>query len=108
MVSKKKGRLKELKGRMQGSLSGFFRACIVGVLVLLQFAIIVLTPFLFREYALQFYILIEISGIIGILALTNDSRNYSYKYSWLCVILVFPISGLIMFNLWGRSERKTG
>lgn len=106
MVSKKKGRLKELKGRMQGSLSGFFRACIVGVLVLLQFAIIVLTPFLFREYALQFYILIEISGIIGILALTNDSRNYSYKYSWLCVILVFPISGLIMFNLWGKVGKK--
>ena len=80
MITKKKGRLKKLKGRMQGSLSGFFRACIVGALVLLQFAIIVLTPFLFREYAVQFYILIELSGIFGILALTNDSRNYSDKF----------------------------
>ena len=83
MVTKRKGRLKKLKGRMQSSLSGFFRACMVGALVLFQFAIIVATPFLFREFALQFYILIEVCGIIGILALTNDSRNYSYKYSWL-------------------------
>ncbi len=106
MITKKKERLKKLKGRMQGSLSGFFRACIVGALVLLQFGIIVLTPFLFREYAVQFYILIELSGVFGILALTNDSRNYSYKFSWLCMILIFPISGLIMFNLWGKVGKK--
>lgn len=106
MAVRKKDRLKKLKGRMQGSLSGFFRACIVGLLVLLQFGIIVLTPFLFREYAVQFYILIEVSGIFGILALTNDSRNYSYKFSWLCMILIFPISGLIMFNLWGKIGKK--
>lgn len=106
IVTRQKGRLKKLKGRMQSSLSGFFRACIVGALVLLQFAIIIITPFFFREFATQFYILIEISGMIGILALTNDSRNYSYKFSWLCVILIFPISGLIMFNLWGKIGKK--
>lgn len=105
-MAKKKGRLKELRGRMQSSLSGFFRACIVGGLVLFQFAIIIITPLLFREYAVPFYLIIEISGIIGILALTNDSRNYSYKFSWLCVILIFPISGLIMFNLWGKIGKK--
>lgn len=106
MMTRQKGRLKKLKGRMQSSLSGFFRACIVGALVLLQFAIILVIPFFFREYATQFYILIEISGMIGILALTNDSRNYSYKFSWLCMILIFPISGLIMFNLWGKVGKK--
>lgn len=106
MIVKQKGRLKKLKGRMQSSFSGFLRACIVGGLVVLQFMIIIITPLLFREYATQFYILIEISGMVGILALTNDSRNYSYKFSWLCVILVFPISGLVMFNLWGKIGKK--
>ena len=91
---------------MQSSLSGFFRALIVGGLVLLQFAIIILIPLLFRQYATQFYILIEICGMVGILALTNDSRNYSYKFSWLCVILIFPISGLIMFSLWGKVGKR--
>lgn len=106
MAVREKGRLKELKGRMQSSLSGFFRACIVGALVLLQFAIIIVIPFLFQDYATQFYILLEIFGMIGILALTNDNRNFSYKFSWLCVILIFPISGLIMFNLWGKIGKK--
>lgn len=106
IMTRQKGRLKKLKGRMQSSLSGFFRACIVGALVLLQFAIIIVVPFFFREFATLFYILIEISGMIGILALTNDSRNYSYKFSWLCMILIFPISGLIMFNLWGKIGKR--
>lgn len=106
MINRKKGRIKELKGRMQSSLSGFLRAVTVGALVLLQFAIIILIPFLFRQYATQFYILIEISAMLGILALTNDNRNFSYKFSWLCVILIFPISGLIMFNLWGKVGKR--
>lgn len=106
MAVRQKGRLKKLKGRMQSSLSGFLRACIVGSLVLLQFAIIIVIPFFFQDYATLFYILLEISGMIGILALTNDNRNFSYKFSWLCMILIFPISGLIMFNLWGKIGKK--
>ncbi len=106
MAVKKKKRLKELTGRMQSSFSGFLRACILGALVLLQFAIIVVIPFLVSDYATSLYIVLEISGLIGILALTNDSRNMSYKFSWLCVILIFPISGLIMFNLWGKVGKR--
>ncbi len=106
MVPVKNGRLKKLKGRMQSSLSGFLRACLLGTLVLLQFGIIVIIPFLFRDYGTTIYILMEFSAVIGILALTNDNRNVSYKFSWLCVILVFPISGLIMYNLWGKVGKR--
>lgn len=106
MVAKKRGRIKKLKGRMQSSLSGFYRACLVGLLVVLQFAIFILIPFLFRNYASLFYSLIEVCGVLGILALTNDNRNFSYKFSWLCLILIFPISGLIMFNVWGRIGKR--
>ncbi len=106
MELQKGTRLKKLKGRMQSSLSGFLRACILGALVLLQFAIILIIPLLFNDYSVSLYILLEISGLIGILALTNDSRNMSYKFSWLCVILIFPISGLVMFNLWGKVGKN--
>ncbi len=106
-MEKKKGeRLKKLTGRMQSSMSGFLRACILGLLVLFQFAIIIVIPLLFHDYATWLYIMFEIGGLIGILALTNDSRNMSYKFSWLCVILIFPISGLIMFNLWGKVGKN--
>lgn len=101
-----KKRLKKLKGRMQSSFSGFLRACIVGALVLFQFAIIIIIPFILRGYATSFYILLEISALIAILVLTNDKHNDAYKFSWMCVILIFPISGLIMFNLWGKVGKK--
>lgn len=106
MELRQEGRLAKLRGRMESSLSGFFRACILGALVLLQFAIILYIPLLVNNYSLSLYILLEISGLIGILALTNDNRNMSFKFSWLCVILIFPISGLIMFNLWGKVGKR--
>ena len=53
-----KKRLKKLKGRMQSSFSGFLRACIVGALVLFQFVIIIIIPFILRGYATSFYILL--------------------------------------------------
>ena len=101
-----KKRLKKLKGRKQSSFSGILRACIVGALVLFQFAIIIIIPFILRGYATSFYILLEISALIAIIALTNDKHNDAYKFSWMCVILIFPISGLIMFNLWGKVGKK--
>ena len=51
--------LQGLKGRVQNSLSGFFRACIVAALVMLQFAILIVLPFLLRQYASLFYLVME-------------------------------------------------
>ncbi len=94
--------LKRLKGRVQNSLSGLIRAVVLGLLILLQVGFIAVLPLALHEYSSGFYIALEICGLVGILALTNDNRNFSYKFSWLCIILVLPVSGLIMFLLWGR------
>ncbi len=69
-----------LKGRVQNSLSGFIRACIVALLVLFQFIILLGLPFLLRQYSTFFYIAMEFLGVLAILALTNDSRSMSYKF----------------------------
>lgn len=98
--------LKGLKGRVQNSLSGFIRACIVALLVLFQFAIIIILPFWLRQYFTWFYIAMEVFGIFAVLALTNDSHSMSYKFAWLCIIVVLPISGYIMFALWGKVGKK--
>jgi len=94
--------LQGLKGRVQNSLSGFLRACVVALLVLFQFAILITIPLFLRQYSVGFYIAMEVLGVFTILALTNDNRSMAYKYAWLCIIVVLPISGNIMFALWGR------
>lgn len=98
--------LKGLKGRVQNSLSGFIRAFIVALLVIFQFAVIIILPFLLRQYSTWFYIAMEIFGVFAVLALTNDSHSMSYKFAWLCIIVVLPISGYIMFALWGKVGKK--
>lgn len=98
--------LQGLKGRVQNSLSGFIRACMVALLVLFQFAILAGLPFLLRQYSTFFYILMEFLGVFTILALTNDNRSMSYKFGWLCIIVLLPISGNIMFALWGKVGKK--
>ncbi|MBO5487876.1 MAG: PLDc N-terminal domain-containing protein, partial [Eubacterium sp.] len=103
---KKRKYLAGLKGRVQNSLSGFFRACIVAILVVFQFAIILLLPYFLRQYSSYMYLAIEILGVLTILALTNDSRSISYKFAWLCIIVVLPISGNIMFMLWGKVGKR--
>ncbi len=98
--------LQGLKGRVQNSLSGFIRACIVALLVAFQFAILIGLPFLLRQYSSWFYLLMELLGVFTILALTNDSRSMSYKFGWLCIIVLLPVSGNIMFALWGKVGKK--
>lgn len=98
--------LKGLKGRVQNSLSGFLRAFVVALLVLMQFAILIFIPFLLRQNSVWFFIAMEVLGVLVIVALTNDNRSMAYKFAWLCIIVVLPISGNIMFSIWGKVGKR--
>lgn len=98
--------ISELKGRIMSSLSGFLRVCLVGLLVLLQITLIMVLPFLLSDFTVYFYIVVEICSIIVILSLINDNRSPSYKISWICTCLILPISGHIMYILWGKPDSK--
>ncbi|HWT27777.1 MAG TPA: cardiolipin synthase [Mobilitalea sp.] len=96
----------EVTGRIKSYLSGFLRAAIVGLLVLVQVVIIIYLSYILREYMIYFYTTILVLSIIIIIALVNDNRNTSYKISWICIIAAFPITGHIMYMLWGNQRRK--
>lgn len=96
----------EVTGTIKGYLSGFFRAAVVGLLVIAQFALIIYLSFALREYTIYIYSFLQIFSIIIIIGLVNDNRNASYKISWICIIAAFPITGHIMFMLWGNMRRN--
>ena len=96
----------KVKGRFQNHFSGFLRAFLVGMLVLFQFAIIILLPFLFRSLTVYFYIILVVASVLIILNLVNDERSMSYKMSWVYIVFVLPISGHIMYALWGKATSK--
>lgn len=94
----------KVKGRVQSSLSGFLRAFLVGFLVLFQFLFIIILPFWFSSFTVYFYIILEVLSLISIISLFNDNRSPSYVISWICIVLAFPISGHIMYALWGKAS----
>jgi cardiolipin synthase len=48
--------------------------------------------------------LIEIGSIFVTIGLVNDNRSPSYKISWICIVLILPITGHIMYALWGKAN----
>ncbi|MDO5293493.1 MAG: cardiolipin synthase [bacterium] len=96
-----------VKGRVQSHFSGFLRAFVVGVLVLFQFGFIIALPFLFSQYTIYLYLALIILSVCLIFSIVNDQRSMSYKMAWVYIVLLLPISGHIMYALWGKANAKS-
>jgi cardiolipin synthase len=96
----------EVTGTIKSYLSGILRAALVGLLVLMQFALIIYLSFALRGYTIYLYTALQVLSIIVVVGLVNDNRNASYKIGWVCIIAALPITGHIMFMLWGNRRAK--
>ena len=98
----------QLKGTIRNSLSGFLRVCLVALLCLAQFVLVALAPFWLRGVTVYFYVILEIASIAVMLVLVNDNGSPSYRLAWISIVLVLPITGHLMYYLWGttRGRRK--
>lgn len=96
----------ELTGRVKSSLSGAIRAAIVGILVILQLGLVFVISNLLRDYSVYLYSIIQFLSIVFIILLINDDRSASYKMGWIFIMLVLPVTGYIMFMLWGNNRTK--
>ncbi len=98
--------LEELKGTAKIRASGLLRVILVALLVLLQLSIVIfITDWLRGNYIYIYYVIELLSVALGIF-LINVYRNSSYKIAWLCIFMIFPITGHIMFLLWGNRFSK--
>lgn len=96
----------EVTGTIKSYLSGMLRAVLVGLLVLGQFALIIYLSFKLQGFTVYLYTGIQFFSILIVILLINDNRNASYKISWICIIAALPITGHIMFMLWGNRRRS--
>jgi len=96
----------DIKGTTKSYLSGFLRVALVGILVLIQFAVLFLLTYWLSESTIYIYLIIEIFSIFITIGLVNDNRSPSYKIGWICIILILPLTGHIMYGLWGKSGSK--
>lgn len=96
----------QLTGRIKNSLSGFLRVCLVALLALLQLLLLIYASILLQGATVHFYVLLEIASIIIMLALMNGNGSPSYRMAWISIILVFPVTGHLMYYLWGTTRGR--
>lgn len=96
--------LKDIKYTFKGHISGFLRFVLVAFLVMLQIAFIISLSLMMSRNTIYYYFFLEFFSLIVILVLVNNDISPSYKIAWIAIVLILPVSGHIMYVLWGNAS----
>lgn len=80
------------------------RVVLVAVVLFLQLLWFVGIGYFINDRYIYFDVVINILAIAVVLKLVNQRMNPSYKLTWTLVILSFPIIGLILYFVMGKSR----
>ena len=78
------------------------RALIIGILILLQLAVLFAIIFRFQEYFVYFYATYLLVSAAVIVKIVNSRSNPAYKIAWLIPIMMIPIFGTVIYLVFGR------
>lgn len=101
-----KSRLKNLKGRVQNHIEGLLRLVITALIVLLQILLILFLPIWLRNSTVYFYFILELCSVVAVVTLVNKNDNPSFRIAWISLVLLLPVSGFILYFLWGWNGGK--
>ncbi|MDD3346927.1 cardiolipin synthase [Oscillibacter sp.] len=73
--------------------------------VLAQIATTLLLTYFLREKASYVYAILEFAGAIVAIRVYQRPGSPSYKLAWMCLLLALPVSGMILFCLWGGTHQ---
>lgn len=73
--------------------------CVVAVLLQIAFSML-LTRFLHEYYNYIYGALQLVGAAVAVWIYTRDGSP-SYKLSWMCLLMLLPVAGMILFVLWG-------
>lgn len=97
MEVKKMG-MRLIKKGKKGLLSIIFsRFWIMAVLIVLQFIVLFASFFWLREYRPQYALLTNAFVAIMVLYLLNHNMNSTAKITWLVIVMMFPVFGVLLF-----------
>lgn len=82
------------------------RILLVAILLIFQLLFIITLPKWLKMNAVFVYFLIEVCSILLMFSLVADELNSAYKIFWLGVVLLFPISGHVMYEVWGKEGAR--
>ncbi|WP_295579592.1 cardiolipin synthase [uncultured Oscillibacter sp.] len=91
--------------RIERRISAFTSISLCVLTVIAQIATTLLLTHFLREKASYVYALLEIAGAIVAIRVYQRAGSPSYKLVWMCLLLALPVSGMILFCLWGGTHQ---
>ena len=58
-----------------------------------------------KEKASFVYAILQLIGVVVAIQVYLRTGSPSYKLSWMCLLLILPVSGMILFCLWGGTHQ---
>jgi len=83
----------------------FSKTVIVGVLLLIQLAmLLVFTVRFYRYFAAMYGVLLVLSLLVLLQIINDDAMNPSYKIAWIIPIITFPMFGVLFYLMAGHCH----
>lgn len=91
--------------RTERRISAAASLSLCALTVLAQIATTLLLTHALREYATYVYFFLELAAAILAIRVYLRPGSPSYRLVWMCLLLALPVSGMILFCLWGGTHQ---
>ena len=100
--------MKRVQIRQKGErrISAALRIMFVVLLLAVQVAVVVLISHALRQYVAIGYAALQIISVLLAIHIYNEPGELSYKLIWFILLLLAPVTGLILWFLWGGAAQK--
>ena len=91
--------------RVERKISAVTSLSMCALTVIVQIVTSLLIPILLEEYSSFVYALLLIAGAVLAIRVYQRPGSPTYKLVWMCLLLAMPVSGMILFCLWGGTHQ---
>ena len=91
--------------RTERRISAAASLMLCALTVLAQIAVTLLLTRVLKEKASFVYGFLQLIGAAVAIRVYQRSGSPSYKLSWMCLLLILPVAGMLLFCLWGGTHQ---
>ena len=96
----------KIKQTTERRISAALRIGLVALLLCTNVAIVVLLSVFLQTHAVLVYLALQMIGLIVTVGIQGRWGSPSYKTAWTILVLGFPVTGVILYLLWGGSAQR--
>ena len=83
------------------------RAIVIVFSIIVQVALYAVIYVFLTKYIVYLNIVFIIAGVLLVLFLIKDSKNYSFNLPWIVILLLSPVVGSLLYILLGRNKIRS-